>query len=176
VVIKSKILQVVGYQNSGKTTVVSQLISNLSAEGLSVGVIKHHGHAATIATGDANKDTGLHREAGAVTTCVEGNGMMQLTSTHTDALKFNTLINFYDKLNHDCILIEGYKREKYPKVLLLRSEEDGTLLTELENIVAVIRWNGVDVKVEHAPLFEINELSVFLRWVILYIRGDKQNE
>ena len=41
------ILQVVGYQNSGKTSFVSELTARLSATGLRVGVIKHHGHGGT---------------------------------------------------------------------------------------------------------------------------------
>lgn len=38
------ILQVVGYQNSGKTSFVSELTKQLSSAGRRVGVIKHHGH------------------------------------------------------------------------------------------------------------------------------------
>lgn len=38
-----KILQVVGYKKSGKTTVVNQLILAAKAQGMTVSVIKHHG-------------------------------------------------------------------------------------------------------------------------------------
>ncbi len=47
----------------------------------------------------------------------------------------------------DTILIEGYKKENYPKVVLLRSAEDAELLHKVENIVAVITWYDVPVNI-----------------------------
>lgn len=38
------ILQIVGYQNSGKTTLMEKLIQALTYEGMKVATIKHHGH------------------------------------------------------------------------------------------------------------------------------------
>lgn len=38
------ILQVVGYQNSGKTTFVEMLLEKLEHDGVQAGCLKHHGH------------------------------------------------------------------------------------------------------------------------------------
>ena len=38
------IFQIVGYQNSGKTTFLNKLISHLTAVGINTATIKHHGH------------------------------------------------------------------------------------------------------------------------------------
>ncbi|GAA3320219.1 hypothetical protein GCM10020331_030320 [Ectobacillus funiculus] len=42
--VRPVILQIAGYQNSGKTTVAEQIISSLTKEGLRVASFKHHGH------------------------------------------------------------------------------------------------------------------------------------
>lgn len=41
---KLSILQVVGYQNSGKTTLIEKLCQLAECEGLKLGCFKHHGH------------------------------------------------------------------------------------------------------------------------------------
>ncbi len=38
------ILQIVGYQNSGKTTFVEKLAEKLGQLGVKIGCLKHHGH------------------------------------------------------------------------------------------------------------------------------------
>lgn len=44
---KLSILQVVGYQNSGKTTLIEKLCQLAECEGLKLGCFKHHGHGGT---------------------------------------------------------------------------------------------------------------------------------
>lgn len=66
-----KILQIVGYQNSGKTTLMEQLIKQATMEGLRVGAIKHHGHGG-VPMIETSKDSSRHELAGAVVTAVEG--------------------------------------------------------------------------------------------------------
>lgn len=66
-----KILQIVGYQNSGKTTLMEQLIKRATTEGLRVGTIKHHGHGG-VPMIEASKDSSRHELAGASVTAVEG--------------------------------------------------------------------------------------------------------
>lgn len=41
---KLSILQVVGFQNSGKTTLIEKLCQLAEREGLKLGCFKHHGH------------------------------------------------------------------------------------------------------------------------------------
>lgn len=73
-----KILQIVGYQNSGKTTLMEQLIKQATMEGLRVGTIKHHGHGG-VPTIETSKDSSRHEQAGAVVTAVEGAGTLRMS-------------------------------------------------------------------------------------------------
>ena len=78
-----RILQVVGYQNSGKTTFVTEYIREAARYKLKVGTIKHHGHDGALTQNDNGKDTQKHREAGAQVTFIEGNeSFISVSYTH----------------------------------------------------------------------------------------------
>ena len=53
----------IGYQDSGKTTLVEKVIAELTARGLRVGSIKHHGHH-RFDIDVPGKDSWRHAEAG----------------------------------------------------------------------------------------------------------------
>ena len=40
----------------------------------------------------------------------------------------------------DVILIEGYKQEDFPKIILIKEESDLLLLKQLNNIKAAVAW------------------------------------
>ncbi|MFD1737080.1 molybdopterin-guanine dinucleotide biosynthesis protein B [Bacillus salitolerans] len=135
--LKERIIQVVGYQNSGKTTLISQLTKMLTEEGKTVGVIKHHGHGGIPYLGDDDKDSEKHRSAGAKVVAVEGNGTIQLTATDTK-WNLSSIINIFESFELDSIIIEGYKSESYPKVVMINDAEDVELMKSLTNIICVI--------------------------------------
>ncbi|MCM3160268.1 molybdopterin-guanine dinucleotide biosynthesis protein B [Metabacillus litoralis] len=132
-----RILQVVGFQNSGKTTFVTGYIKACAEAHLKVGTIKHHGHGGTSLHHDQQKDTGKHRQAGAYVTLVEGNGSFILSSDKL-TLTLKQMITLYNVFELDLILVEGFKFERYPKVVLLRGEEDIELLDKLENVCCIL--------------------------------------
>jgi molybdopterin-guanine dinucleotide biosynthesis adapter protein len=132
-----RVLQVVGFQNSGKTTFVTEYIKAAVEAHLKVGTIKHHGHGGTSLHQDQQKDTGKHRQAGAYVSIVEGNGSFIL-STDKLNLTLSQMITLYNMFELDVIFVEGFKYERYPKVVLLRGEEDIALLDKLENVCCIL--------------------------------------
>ncbi len=74
----TSILQIVGYQNSGKTTLVEKVVYALAEQNMKVATIKHHGHGGFPEV--AQKDSERHRKAGAVVSSVEGAGFLSLSS------------------------------------------------------------------------------------------------
>jgi molybdopterin-guanine dinucleotide biosynthesis protein B len=134
------IFQIVGYQNSGKTTFLNQLLSHLTAQGIKAATIKHHGHGGKPAIAD-NKDSTRHITAGASASLVEGGGRLLLQVEDVEwTLKGK--IKLISHINPDVILIEGHKFEKYPKAVFIRNEEDVQLLEELKNVELVLYENG----------------------------------
>jgi molybdopterin-guanine dinucleotide biosynthesis protein B len=153
--VRLPIFQIVGYQNSGKTTLVEKLVKHLSSRGYEVGTIKHHGHGGKLDLADKGKDSALHRIAGARVVTVEGNGTIQLTASE---LKWDLqqIISLYQSFNLDFIIVEGYKMEAYPKVVLLRTQEDIELLPKLSNIFCIISQ-------EPLPKHQCKNIAWFLR-------------
>lgn len=148
-----------GYQNSGKTTFLLKLLQVLKKDGFKTVTIKHHGHGGRPDV-PPQKDSSKHLEAGAAAALVEGDGRLVLQAEDS-AWTLDEQIRFMVFFRPDFILIEGHKQEAYPKLLILRNEDDLTLIRNVENIKAVIVWDQVLTKVVRGylqvPVFHISE-------------------
>lgn len=166
---KIPILQIVGYQNSGKTTLMLKIIKKCVEHHLQIGTIKHHGHGGAPFLYDGNKDSVKHRQAGASVTTVEGEGIIELTSCMQ--VDVDVILQFYNHLNLDAILIEGYKNLSFPKIVLIKTHYDLLTLTNLSNIQAVITWLQFETKPPHInTIFSIHEEDLYLDWILKYLR------
>ncbi|WP_374120483.1 molybdopterin-guanine dinucleotide biosynthesis protein B [Neobacillus sp. PS3-40] len=158
-----KIFQIVGYQNSGKTTFMTKVLKRLKAEGLIVATIKHHGHGGKPDVFE-QKDSVRHIENGAIASIVEGNGRLLLQAEKT-SWTLQEKLQIMEFSHPDIILIEGYKQERYPKLLLVKEEEDLERLLKLDNIQFIIVWNGQLLEKlasnNNIPCFHINDLLGF---------------
>lgn len=164
-----KILQIVGYSDSGKTTLMEQLITQATNEGLRVGTIKHHGHGGKPMV-ESSKDSILHEKAGACVTAVEGEGTLRI-SIQQDFWQLVDILNIYSLFKMDTILIEGYKNEQYSKVVLLRTSEDLSLLQKVSNIVCVLYWPTftIDIPLDY-PSFSIHEKAQYMDFLLKEMR------
>lgn len=144
------IIQVVGYKNSGKTTLAAGMIRFFSGEGRRTAALKHHGHGGAP---DAQllTDSAKLTEAGAILSGVEGAGVLQLTIVQPD-WSIDQLLSFYRLLPVDLLIIEGYKALDFPKIVLLRSPEDLPLLDNLSNIAAVAASFALDAAIPYPVL------------------------
>ncbi|PIC64781.1 molybdopterin-guanine dinucleotide biosynthesis protein B [Sporosarcina sp. P13] len=130
-----KTLHVVGYKNSGKTTLIAHWITVLQRLGLEVAVLKHHGHGGAPDLPPAQTDTVQFLVAGAVSTVVAGGGMLQLIQQKEPS--FQELKALAASSGPDVLLIEGYKQEVGEKVVLLRNEEDRATLESLQGVIKI---------------------------------------
>jgi molybdopterin-guanine dinucleotide biosynthesis adapter protein len=147
-----RVLQVVGYQNSGKTSFVVDYIEAAVMQDLKVGTIKHHGHSGAIKLDDQKKDTGKHRQAGAHVSLVEGNGSFVLSSENL-SLSLQQFLILYSQFQLDIIIVEGFKLESYPKVVLIRSHKDLPMLNDLLNICCIV--TSVELPMEITKRYKI---------------------
>ncbi|WP_100402814.1 molybdopterin-guanine dinucleotide biosynthesis protein B [Bacillus sp. FJAT-42315] len=164
------ILQVVGFQNSGKTTLMEKLIHRATSEGLLSASIKHHGHGGVPVNESASKDSVRHYQAGAVVSGVEGAGVLSLT-VKREAWSLQQLLTLYQTFDINVIFVEGYKQESYPKVVLLRSAEDIPLLHSLSNIQCVIYWEACHLSNDLPyPAFPIVDDKQYIDFLIRIVR------
>ena len=170
--VKTVIFQVAGFQDSGKTTLSLKLIEHLSACGLNIATIKHHGHGGKPEVLET-KDSGRYIAAGAAVSLVEGDGriLIQAEQKQWSLLEEIEMLSFFKP---DVILIEGYKNEKYPKAVILRDNGDLELLDILPGIKVIFYRDAslarhlID---QDIPSFDTSDESGFT-WLTNYIRAD----
>ncbi|RHW43198.1 molybdopterin-guanine dinucleotide biosynthesis protein B [Neobacillus notoginsengisoli] len=139
-VVRPFIFQIVGFQNSGKTTLSESLITIFKEAGLKVSSIKHHGHGGKPEVHE-QKDSARHLSAGAEAVLVEGGGRL-LIHSEKEEWTLEEQLAMLSAFYPDVILIEGHKNAAYPKIVLLRNEQDEILLQQLENILALAYWQN----------------------------------
>ncbi|MGC4375366.1 molybdopterin-guanine dinucleotide biosynthesis protein B [Fictibacillus sp. Mic-4] len=163
---RMRTIQIIGYKNSGKTTLVSRLLSVLQKKGYEAGTLKHHGHAGPVKIGDEGTDTYKHREAGAVVTGVEGGGIFSFNSTKT--LSITEMLHVYETLGLDFLLIEGFKEYQFPRVILLKSDDDFPLIDASRLPIAAIKWPNVTLEKEYRniPQFSIDEKERYISYLV----------
>ncbi|QZT33210.1 molybdopterin-guanine dinucleotide biosynthesis protein B [Caldalkalibacillus thermarum TA2.A1] len=138
------VIQIVGYKNSGKTTLMTRLIKHLTSHHqLSIFTIKHdHGHFELDWEGS---DTWAHRQAGARTTLIQSPHGIGLTMTHQKERTLEELLLLARYLgDYDLALVEGFKQADYPKLVLVRHQADFGLLEQLSHIRLAVFWREID--------------------------------
>lgn len=163
------ILQIIGHKNSGKTTLMEKLIKKASEENFVVGTIKHHGHGGPPDREMISKDSVRHSKAGAVLAGVEGGGVLQLSAKQNN-WHLSDIVNLYQSFSIDLILVEGYKKEPFPKVVMIRDERDVPLLKQSANIKCVICWNDCIAEELDIPVFKIDDEMTYIDYIIHIVR------
>ncbi len=111
------IIAVSGLKNSGKTTLIERLVSELSAGGRKVAVIKHDGH--DFECDIPGTDTRRFTDNGAYgTACFSDNRVFVHRVGTGDS--YDQLIRLFPEA--DVIFIEGAKDSSFDKIEVVRSE------------------------------------------------------
>lgn len=133
------ILQIVGFKNSGKTTLMSHTIKLLKAHDLTVATVKHHGQYQQdfqdddIALQKDHVDHMKHFHAGADQSIVQGH-VYQQTVTRIEKQSLEEIINESVTIDSDIILVEGFKEAPYDKIIVYNRQEDYLKLNGLSNV------------------------------------------
>lgn len=114
-----RIIGLAGWSGAGKTTLVSRLIPALVARGKSVSTLKHAHHRFDI--DQPGKDSYAHRMAGSTEVLVSSANRFALIHELRGSPEWR-LADLLGKLSPvDLVLIEGFKREKHPKIEVFRA-------------------------------------------------------
>jgi molybdopterin-guanine dinucleotide biosynthesis protein B len=150
-------LGIVGAKNSGKTTVIEQLVRNLVENGVRPATAKHTSHSHRFDT--PGKDSHRHREAGAALTVVVSDEEMAVFA-RPDTLEWTRIQELIDR-QFDIWLVEGDRRSDRAKVLVTRKLDD--LARPLpSNIIATIGPERVDGVAPHFDSNDVNGLGSFV--------------
>ncbi len=119
--VPSPAIAFVGRHNSGKTTLLEKVIANLTARGVDVGTIKHHGHP-SFDIDYPGKDSFRHRQAGARETIIVSRERYACVRELTEEPECSDLVRGMP--GHDIVLVEGYRRSGLPTIEIIRKAND----------------------------------------------------
>lgn len=108
---------IAGWSGSGKTTLVEKLLPALKKKKIKVGTLKHH-HGA-LELDKPGKDSWRHRQAGADKTIIASPDSVGMVMTVDHEPLLDELIPLMSDM--DIVVVEGYKKEKLPKIEIFRS-------------------------------------------------------
>ena len=148
-----KIYGVTGWKNSGKTGLMERLVVEFNARGFSVSTIKHAHHSFDV--DQPGKDSFRHRKAGAKEVILASTNRFVLMNEFCGEEE-PTLADLLAKLSSvDLVLIEGYKRDRHPKIEAHRKETGKNLIAVADNTIRAVASN--DNPSLDKPVFDLDE-------------------
>lgn len=163
-----KAFGITGWKNSGKTTLVARLVTELRGRGLKVGVIKHAHHAFDI--DHPGRDSHTIREAGANEVAIVSGRRWALIHELRDGEPEPGLEEMLARLgDNDVVLVEGFKKETHPK-LEVRSAAavDTRPMDEIApNIVAIAADEAPE---DSRPRFRRDDIAAIADFIIAHLR------
>ena len=147
-------IHLIGRKNSGKTTLVVELIELLSRHGLKIGTIKHTGHTYELDT--PGKDSHRHRQAGSVPAAIIAGPLMGVY------LPADKPYEKLETLYRDCdlVLVEGDNKTSATRIEIWRSEiSEEPMAASDSDICAVISDDHPNVTQPIWPRNNVNDLA-----------------
>lgn len=154
-----------GYKNSGKTTLIENLIPILSEKNLNVAVVKHDGHDYTPDV--PGTDSFRHFNSGAYGTAVFSDTKFTITK-RCNAPSLDTLCAYFD--DADIILCEGFKSEPIPKLFILSDNHPiptenyilGWIIDDSSNYKSMIQH----INSNNKPVFSRNDYKSISEFIL----------
>jgi molybdopterin-guanine dinucleotide biosynthesis protein MobB len=164
-----KVVAFVAKSNTGKTTLLEQVIRELKKRGYKVGAIKHDAHSFNI--DHPGKDSHRLTAAGADTMLITSPEKLALIKKHDAAPPLEELIAIYFK-DVDIVLTEGFKMSSLPKIEVHRKERSPTLLCRGEHhdptLMAVASDEALDLDV---PVLDLNDIKGVTDFLVTTLLG-----
>lgn len=155
-----------GYSNSGKTTLLTRIIPLLKEAGLRTAVLKHDAH--NFEMDHPGTDTSKFSESGADIVAISSSTQFAcLEKRQTELPVFGLLDRIQDV---DLILIEGWKAESLPKVLITRSGiKVPAEIPESLILAAVTDTPDLFISSKY-PVFTFTQLQDITNFILKYAR------
>ena len=152
-----RIIGLAGWSGSGKTTLITKLIPLLVARRLRVSTLKHAHHGFDL--DQPGKDSFFHRAAGATEVIISSARRWAILHELREEPEWD-LAALVKKISPvDLVLVEGFKRDKFPKLEIHRIANGKPLLhTEDPHIVAVASDSAVPAA--RVPVVDLNDIEL----------------
>jgi molybdopterin-guanine dinucleotide biosynthesis adapter protein len=165
---KVPVLGMAAFSGTGKTTLLIQLIPLLRHRGLRIGVIKHSHHNFDI--DHPGKDSFRLRQAGANPIMLSSKFRRAVITEHENPIEpvLSEQLKHLDQSNLDLIVVEGFKRERFPKIELHRPSMGKPLLYPVDDsIIAIATDSQLTVEPSiRIPVLDINRPGQIAEFIL----------
>jgi molybdopterin-guanine dinucleotide biosynthesis adapter protein len=153
---------IIGFKNAGKTSLVERLVAEITRRGFSVSTVKHAHHAFDLDR--PGKDTFRHRQAGAGQVMLStGTRWVLMTELRgADEPPLADLLARMDPV--DLVLIEGYKRDRHPKVEVHRAVTGHPLIAPNDDTVRAVACDTLVAA--GVPLLDLNDTGAVADFIL----------
>ncbi len=157
-----RVYGVTGWKNAGKTGLMERLVAEITGRGFTVSTVKHAHHSFDV--DQPGRDSHRHRMAGASEVLLASDQRVALMQELRGAPE-PSLEALLARLSPvDLVLIEGYKRERHPKVEAFRAEPGNDLIaTRDDTIRAVASDTPLDLD---RPVFDLNDTKAIADFIL----------
>lgn len=162
------ILAIAAWSGTGKTTLLRQLIPLLKQQGIRPGLIKHTHHDMDV--DKPGKDSYELRKAGAdqVLVASQQRWALMTETPANEAIDFNFLVSRMDPRSLDLILVEGFKDEPVPRIVLCRDRNEKEITSLLdEHVIAVASDRPLALSV---PLLSLNDPPEIAHFIVQWLK------
>lgn len=157
-----KVFGVVGWKNSGKTGLMERLVAEFVARGLRVSTLKHAHHSFDV--DHEGKDSYRHRVAGATEVLLASRNRWALMHElrGEDEPVLDDLLARLSPV--DLVLVEGYKRDRHPKIEAHRQATGNPLIASDDQTVRAIASDS-GAAAEGRPTFHLDDTGAIADFI-----------
>ena len=160
------------YSGTGKTTLLKKLLPILKARGVRVGMVKHAHHSFDV--DQPGKDSYELRKAGAAQMLIASRSRwaLMVERPRDKEPQLDEVLLELDQAALDLILVEGFKREQFPKIELRRAGLKGKpFFPQDDNIVAVAIDDASALDTD-LPMLDLNHPEEIADFIIDRVLND----
>ena len=151
-----RVIGLAGWSGSGKTTLLTKVIPRIVARGLTASTLKHAHHGFDV--DQPGKDSHSHRLAGATEVLVGAASRWALVHELRDETE-PSLGALLRKLSPvDLVLVEGYKRERHPKLEVFRATIGKPLLHPEDPAIVAIA-SDAPLPAARVPVVDLDDVD-----------------
>lgn len=152
-----RIIGLAGWSGSGKTTLITKVLPRLIARGQRVSTLKHAHHGFDL--DQPGKDSFMHRTAGATEVVISSAKRFAVLHELRDEPEWD-LPDLLGKLAPvDLVLVEGFKRDPFPKVEVHRVA-NGKPLIQPDDAYIVAIASDEPLPQAKVPVIDLNDIEV----------------
>jgi molybdopterin-guanine dinucleotide biosynthesis protein B len=151
-----RIIGLAGWSGSGKTTLITKVLPRLLARGVRVSTLKHAHHGFDL--DQPGKDSFMHRAAGATEVVISSARRFAILHELREEPEWDLPDLLARFAVVDLVLIEGFKRDAFPKLEIHRAENHKPLIhPEDPHIVAI----AADTSLPQAtvPVLDLDDIE-----------------